>query len=133
MNQTQVDLENTTLELSNYRLNTDETFSVVYQNLDEIDINIENIEVEINQTQIDFENEKAYMTRELDLVKVDVGLILYNSSCEEIASYNVKKSGYYLIQPSLDLAAFPVLCSFENGEVSTILEHKQTQERISER
>ena len=66
------------------------------------------------------------MARELDLMKVDVGLILYNSPCDENASYNVEKSGYYLIQPSLDLTAFPVLCSFENGEVSTVLEHKQT-------
>ena len=133
LNQTQVDLENTTVEFSQYRLNTDETFSAVYQNIDEIDMNIENIEVEINQTQIEFENEKAYMTRELDLVKVDVGLILYNSSCEEISTYSVKKTGYYLIQPSLDLAAFPVLCDFQNGEVLTILEHKQTQERIYHR
>ena len=91
-------------------------------------MNIEIIEVEINQTQVEFEAEKAYMARELDLVKVDVGLILHNSSCEEISSYGVNQSGYYLIQPSLDLAAFPVLCSFENDEVLTILEHKQTQE-----
>ena len=52
--------------------------------------------------------------------------VLANASCEEIFEKNVIENGIYLIQPSLDVDPFPVECEFgENGEVKTILNHRQ--------
>ena len=114
-------------DYTDYKIATDQSFASVQNSFEAVDNEILDIEFTINQTQLDFENQRDFTTRELELVKIELNTVLFNSTCDEIWAYGVRQSGYYMIQPSLDVVPFEVYCEFTTIGATTVLFYTQTQ------
>lgn len=120
-------LAKASIDFNSHKIANDESFMAVNYTLDAVDHDLMEIELDLNETKVAVEWQQDFTTRELELVKVELGTIMYNASCDEIQAFGVRKNGYYHVQPSLDVMPFVVYCEFRGNKAVSILEHTQSQ------
>ena len=121
--ETQFDLNCTQfeLELINNQVNNS-TMQIM-----DLDERLTDNQIQFRKIQHEFENQRDFTVREFDLVKLELNTVTFNSTCEEIWSYGIRKNDFYMIQPSLNAASFQVYCEFDANGATTVLFYSQTQ------